>query len=174
VSTGDAGSRYIPKKVLRVAALLEDRLTLQAIATLTLPYRASRMALDTYFSEWANVIGRHNRLTIGWIKAYETEPQPHIHAVLVASGPLDCSHARQSWREIAAPRYPEAAFVEPYRFGIGGLGYGMKSLDRSSEQVQFSDNLSAFLPGGGTRFFGRTSAERRHIRRIALQREARG
>jgi hypothetical protein len=74
------------------------------------------------------------------------------------------------WRELIAHRYPRAAIVEPYRFGIGGLGYVMKSLDRPSEQVQFSDNLSAFVPDSACLFFGRNSAERRHIRRVMRQR----
>lgn len=162
-------TRYIPPEALRAGAYLEEILPLQIFATLTLPHYASRIALDTYFTNWTDCIQRRNRLTVGWIRAYENEPQPHIHAVLLASAPLDCDNARMIWRYLVAHRYPLAAIVEPYRFGIGGLGYVMKSLDRPSEQVQFSQNLSAFVANSALRFFGRNSAERRHIRRIMLQ-----
>ena len=170
MSTSAAASRYIPPDALREAAFLEESLPLQVFATLTLPHYAPRMALDTYFSQWTDSIQRHNRRTLGWIRAYENEPQPHIHAVLLASAPLDCDHAGMIWRKLIARRYPLAAVVEPYKFGIGGLGYVMKSLDRPSEQVQFSYNLSAFVPDSACLFFGRNCAERRHIRRVALQR----
>ena len=171
MSKGVAGGRYIPLVALREAVFLEERLPLQVFATLTLPHYASRIALDTYFTNWTDCIQRRNRLTVGWIRAYENDPQPHIHAVLLASAPLDCDHAGLIWRELFARRYPLAAIVEPYRFGIGGLGYVMKSLDRPSEQVQFSHNLSAFVPDSALRFFGRNSAERRHIRRVMRQQQ---
>lgn len=164
-----AGRRYIPDSAVCEGKFLETTLPLQAFATLTLPYHASTMTLDDGFSRWIRSVQSHNRLTLGWIRAYEQEPERHIHAVLLAAGPLDCYHAALVWREQVARRYPMAAEVEPYRYGIGGLAYVMKSLDRPTEEVQFSANLSGFLPKSAARFFGRNSAERRQLRRIRRQ-----
>jgi hypothetical protein len=82
--------------------------------------------------------------------------------VLLAAASLDCFHAALTWREQVARRYPLAAKVEPYQYGIGGLAYVLKSLDRPTEDVQFSRNISAFAPKSTAGFFGLTSAERRH------------
>jgi hypothetical protein len=164
--------RYIPNAALCEGEFLETKLPLQAFATLTLPYHASPMTLDDYFSRWTRCVQSHNRLTLGWIRAYEAEPERHIHAVLVAARSLDCFHAELIWRELVARRYPSAAKVEPYCNGMGGLGYVLKSLDRPTEDVQFSRNISAFAPKSTARFFGLTSAERRQRRRIRLQQSA--
>jgi hypothetical protein len=128
--------------------------------------------LDDRFSRWVRSVQSHNRLTLGWIRAYEQEPERHIHAVLLAAGSLDCVHAALIWREQVARRYPLAANVEPYRYGIGGLAYVLKSLDRLTEDVQFSSNLSAFGSGSKAKSSGLTSAERRQRRRIRLQQSA--
>ena len=125
--------------------------------------------LDDRFSRWVRSVQSHNRLTLGWIRAYEPEPERHIHAVLLAAASLDCFHAELIWREQMAQRYPTAATVEPYQCGMGGLAYVLKSLDRPTEDVQFSRNLSAFVPGSAARFFGLNSAERRQLRRIRRQ-----
>jgi hypothetical protein len=162
--------RYIPNAALCEGKfLLETKLPLQAFVTLTLPYHVSPMALDDRFSRWVRSVQAHNRLTLGWIRAYEQEPERHIHAVLLAAGSLDCFHAALIWRELVARRYPQAARVEPYRYGIGGLAYVLKSLDRLTEDVQFSRNVSAFVPESETRFFVCNSAERRQLRRIRRQ-----
>jgi hypothetical protein len=87
----------------------------------------------------------HNRLTLGWIRAYEPEPERHIHAVLLAAAPLDCFHAAMMWREQIAIRYPTAAMVEPYENGIGGLAYVLKSLDKDFEDVRFSATSTGFV-----------------------------
>jgi hypothetical protein len=161
--------KYIPNAALCEGKFLETKQPLRAFATLTLPYHVSPMTLDDCFSRWTRSVQAHNRRTLGWIRAFEQEPERHIHAVLLAAAPLDCFHAALVWREQLARRYPLAAKVEPYRYGIGGLAYVLKSLDRSTEDVQFSRNLSAFVPGSGARFFGRNSAERRQLRRIRRQ-----
>jgi hypothetical protein len=164
--------RYIPNAALCEGEFLEAKLPLRAFATLTLPYHASPMMLDDRFSRWVRSVQSHNRLTLGWIRAYEQEPERHIHAVLLAAGPLDCVHAALIWREQVARRYPLAANVEPYRYGIGGLAYVLKSLDRLTEDVQFSSNLGAFGSGSKAKSSGLTSAERRQRRRIRLQQSA--
>jgi hypothetical protein len=96
--------RYIPNAALCEGEFLETQLPLQAFATLTLPYHGTQMMLDDYFSRWTRCVQFHNRLTLGWIRAYETEPERHIHAVLVAAGSLDCAHAALIWREQVAKR----------------------------------------------------------------------
>jgi hypothetical protein len=164
-----AGRRYIPRMTLCHAAFLEERLPLRAFATLTMPYDVSQMAMDDAFRCWTACVQSHNRLTIGWIRAFEPDPQRHIHAVLLAMDVLNCDHAALIWRELVARRYPLAAKVEPYRYGVGGLAYVLKSLDRNTEDIQFSENLSAFVPNSAFRFFGSNAAERRHIRRIHSQ-----
>jgi hypothetical protein len=164
--------RYIPNTALCEGQFLETKLALRAFATLTLPYHATQMTLDDYFSRWTRCVQSHNRLTLGWIRAYEPEPERHIHAVLVAAGSLDCVHAAFIWREQVARRYALAANVEPYQYGIGGLAYALKSLDQLTEDVQFSSNLSAFGSGCKAKLSGLTSAERRQRRRIRLQQTA--
>ena len=164
--------RYIPNVALCEGKFLETKLPLRAFATLTLPYHVSPMTLDDRFSRWVRSVQSHNRLTLGWIRAYEQDPERHIHAVLLAAAPLDCHHAALIWREQIARRYSPAAKVEPYKCGIGGLAYVLKSLARDYEHVQFSRNLSGFVQGGASRFFGSNSAERRQLRRIQRQRRS--
>jgi hypothetical protein len=72
--------RHIPKAALREGDFLETKLPLRAFATLTMPYHASPMTLDDGFSRWVRSVQSHNRLTLGWIRAYEQEPERHIHA----------------------------------------------------------------------------------------------
>ena len=158
--------KHIPNAPLFEGNFLEAKLPLRAFATLTLPYHASPMMLDDRFSRWVRSVQAHNRLTLGWIRAYEPEPERHIHAVLLAAAPLDCFHAAMIWREQIARRYTTAAIVEPYENGNGGLAYVLKSLDKDFEDVRFSANLSGFVQGGAARFFGSNSAERRQFRRI--------
>lgn len=165
-----AGRRNIPRMALCEAIFLEGELPLQAFATLTLAYHAAQIKLDDYFLRWTTCIQAHNRLTVGWIRATEHNPQRHVHAVLLAAAHLDCSHAETLWRDLVGQGYSRAAIVKPYTYGIGGLAYVMKSLGSSTEELQFSSNLSAFAPHSALRFFGRTSVERRHIRRIERQR----
>jgi hypothetical protein len=158
--------KYIPNAPLFEGNFLEAKLPLRAFATLTLPYHASPMMLDDKFSRWVRSVQAHNRLTLGWIRAYEPEPERHIHAVLLAAAPLDCFHAAMIWREQIALRYPTAAMVEPYEYGIGGLAYVLKSLDKDFEDVRFSANLDWFCLAGERSPSVRNSAERRQIRRI--------
>jgi hypothetical protein len=73
---------------------------------------------------------------------------------------------------VTGARSRGAAKVEPYQQGIGGLNYVLKSLGSDAEDIGFSQNLSAFVPHGDTRFFGLNAEERRHIRRIQAQAQA--
>jgi hypothetical protein len=158
--------RYIPNAAIREGEFLESKLPLRAFATLTLPYHVSPSMLDDCFSRWTRAVQSHNRLTLGWIRAYEQDPERHIHAVLLAAAPLDCHHAALIWREKIAPRYPTAAMVKPYEYGIGGLAYVLKSLDKDFEDVRFSANLNWFCLARQRSPSVRNSAERRQIRRI--------
>jgi hypothetical protein len=147
---------------------LESKLPVRAFATLTAPGRMAQHTFDKLFSTWIQGVQAHNRLTVGWIKAEERAPQRHLHAALVATSSLDCVHAAQLWRFIAAPRYSEAAKVEPYRKGVCGLGYVLKTLGSSFEDVQFSPNLPAFASNLRP-VFRTNSAQRRQHRRIMQQ-----
>jgi hypothetical protein len=169
VSLSRKGRRYIPKEALMEADFLESILPLQVFATLTLPCNFSIVRLDGMFARWISGIQAHNGVTVGFIKAYERFPRRHTHAALVAAHTLDREHAALLWQSVIGRRSSSAAKVEPFRYGIGGVAYVMKSLDSLPEDVQFSHNISGFLPGAGRRFFGATSAERRHIRRIREQ-----
>jgi hypothetical protein len=91
--------RYIPDAALRLANFLESRLSLQAFATLTMPHNVSQMMFDDVFPRWTRAVQSHDRLTLGWIRAYEHEPKRHIHAVLMAGGALDCFHAELIWQQ---------------------------------------------------------------------------
>jgi len=169
VSLSRNGRRYIPKEAKQGAEYLESILPLQVFATLTVPDETSVIRLDGAFARWIMGLQAHNGITLGFIKAYERFPRRHIHAALVAAHPLDCEHAAQLWQAVIGRRSSAAAEVEPFKRGIDGLAYVMKSLDSLPEDVQFSRNLSAFYLGSALRFFGRTRAERRQVRRIRLQ-----
>ena len=136
------GKRKIPVATLTEGYFLELKLPVRAFATLTTPHRLSRDMLDESFSAWIRGVQAHNRVTIGWIKSQEDCPQRHLHAVLIAPLPLDCSQAVILWQNIAAPRYKQAARVEPYRRGLCGIGYVLKALDSSLEDAQFSNAFS--------------------------------
>ena len=148
---------------------LESKLPARAFATLTTPRRIPFHKIDESFSAWIRGIQAHNRLTLGWVKSIENDPQRHIHAALIAVSPLDCTHAAALWRSMVAPRYSEAAKVEPYRRGLCGLGYVLKRLDGRMEEIQFSENIRAFAPGSGKSCFRTSSAQRRQVRRIKAE-----
>jgi hypothetical protein len=161
------GKRKIPTMARIEGDFLESRLPVRAFATLTTVMQASQGRFDDLFRRWVQGVQEHNRLTVGWIKAHEHDSQRHAHVALVAGAPLDCSHAESLWQAIAAPRYRQAGEVQPYRSGICGLGYVLKSLNSSVEDVQFSANLTAFAQGSGKSQFRSTSA--RQHRRIGAQ-----
>lgn len=166
-------SRTSRTKVAEVPRLegefLENVHTAQAFVTLTRTSHASRLKLHDDFQRWTRGLQKHNRLTVGWIKAVEPSPRRHIHIILFAGKAIDCAHAEDLWRAIVAPRYLEAARVDPYAYGIGGAAYVLKSLDRDYEDVQFSPNLIAFYPDSEHLAFGSNRSERRQIRRIRAQ-----
>jgi len=145
---------------------LERNLPARAFATLTTWNRVAQCRLDELFFEWIRGVQAHDRLTLGWIKTIEIGPQPHIHVVLIAIAPLDCVHAAALWRAMVAPRYSDAARVEPYRGDLCGLGYVLKRLGSPDVEPQFSDNIRAFVSGSAKSLFNTNSAQRRHVRRI--------
>jgi hypothetical protein len=161
------GKRKIPTMARIEGDFLESRLPVRAFATLTTVMQAPQGKFDDSFRRWVQGVQAHNRLTVGWIKAHEHDPQRHAHVVLVAGAPLDCSHAKSLWQAIAAPRYNEAAQVEQYERGVCGLGYVLKQLGSAAEDVEFSANLTAFAQGSAKSQFRSTSA--RQHRRIGAQ-----
>jgi hypothetical protein len=162
--------RYIPPQALEEAAFLEARLPLRAFVTLTFQHEASRLKLDSSFKRWIQAIQAESRATIGWIKVYENDPARHIHAVLLAWRPLDCRRAELLWNQVTGSRCRDSAEVEVYQPGRNGLAYVLKSMDRDSEDIQFSDNLPAFDLDAPERSSKGTAAERRQSRRIQNQR----
>jgi hypothetical protein len=145
---------------------LEWNLPARAFATLTTLHHVAQYRLDEMFLAWIRGVQAQHRLTLGWIKTIELVPQPHIHAALIAAAPLDCAHAALLWRTMAAPRYTQAARVEPYVNGLCGLPYVVKRLGSPTEEPQFSDNILAFAPGSGKSLFRTNSAQRRQVCRI--------
>jgi hypothetical protein len=148
---------------------LESKLPTQAFATLETFHQAAQCRADRLFSTWIQGVQAHNRVTLGWIKSIESNPQPHIHAALIAATPLDCVHAATLWQAMVAPRYSKAARIKPYRRGLCGLGYVLKRLGNTAEDIQFSDNIASFATGNGNSLFRTSSAERRQRRRIETQ-----
>jgi hypothetical protein len=145
---------------------LEVNLPARAFATLTTRSRVTQYRLDEWFLAWIHGVQAQHRLTLGWVKTVETGPHPHIHAVLIAATPLDCTQAALLWRTMVAPRYSAAARVEPYMDGLCGLPYVVKRLGSFTEEPQFSDNIQAFAPGCGKSLFRTNSAQRRQVCRI--------
>lgn len=168
MNSSAAGRHRISPLAQLEGNFLESRLPVRAFATLTTPGQVAQHRFDELFSAWIRGVQAHNRLTIGWIRAEECAPQRHLHAALIAASSLDCAHAAQLWKFIAAPRFSEAAKVEQFQEGICGLGYVLKSLGSSPEDVQFSPNLAAFASNLKS-VFRTNSAQRRQRRRIMEQ-----
>lgn len=145
---------------------LEWNLPARAFATLTTRNRVAQYRLNEFFAAWIRAVQAQHRMTLGWVKTIEIAPQPHIHAALIAAAPLDCTLAALLWQGMVAPRYSDAAIVEPYRDGLCGLGYVLKQLGSSTQEPQFSDNIRAFARGCGKSLFHTNSAQRRQICRI--------
>jgi len=165
------GQRRIPATAKMEGNFLESKLPAQAFATLETFHQAAQCNLDESFSAWIQGLQAQNGITLGWIKSIEIEPQPHIHAALIAAAPLDCVHAAILWRVMVASRHSKAAEVYPYRRGLCGLGYVLKRLGSDAEDIQFSDNIASFAAGIGESLFRTSSAERRQRRRIKAQLE---
>ena len=165
------GRRRVPTLARLEGNFLEAVLPVKAFATLAAPWPLPRHQMADAFHRLVQGIQYHHHLTVGWIKAGENYPQTHIHAALIAAAPLDCEFAKLSWRQLVAPRYAEAAKVEPYQNGLCGLGYVVKQLGSPYEDVQFSANLTAFVPSLKPHF-NSDSAQRRQRRRIQAQLEA--
>jgi hypothetical protein len=167
---GNGLRRYIPPQALEEAAFLEARLPLRAFVTLTFQHEASRLKLDSTFKRWIQAIQADCRMTLGWIKAYENDPARHIHAVLLAWRPLDCRGAELLWNQVTGSRCRDSADVKVYEPGRSGLAYVLKSMDRDSEDIQFSDNLAAFDLAAPEWSSKETAQERRQRLRIQNQR----
>ena len=156
----------IPPAARLEGDFLQCSLPIRAFATLTTLHRTARYQLDGLFSDWIRGVQAHNRVTLGWIKTIENDPQPHIHCVLIAASSLDCVHAEVLWQAMVAPHYSKVAKVEQYEDGLSGTGYILKKLGSFSEDIQLSDNIRAFAPGSGKSRYPTDSIQRRHIRRI--------
>ena len=166
MSFGATGRRKIPQLAKLEGNFLELNLPARAFVTLTTRCRVAPRRLDESFTSWIHGVQAQHRLTLGWVKTIENYPQPHIHAALIASAPLDCTQAALLWRAMVAPGYSVAARVEPYRDGLCGLGYVLKHLGSPTEEAQLSDNIRAFAAGSGKSLFRTNSAQRRQVRRI--------
>ena len=148
---------------------IESNLPVQAFAHLTIPWSVEQQRLLGQFCQWIRGLQAYHRITIGWVRTLEAKPSPHIHAALIAAAPLDCIHATLLWRAMAAPRYSEAGRVEAYRDGCCGLGYVLKQLDTNSEDIQFSDNITAFASSARPSAFHASPAQQLQQRRICQQ-----
>ena len=148
---------------------IESILPVRAFATLTTPTARSIMELESLFPIWIRGIQAPNRVTVGWVVSIEAYPQRHIQAALVSAAQLDCRHAIDLWQAMVAPRWPDAARVEPYTQGHCGLGYIMKQLGSVSVEPRLSDNLPAFSSGFTASQFEENSLQRRQTRRIKAQ-----
>ena len=160
------GNRWIAPMAEGEGDFLEGELPARAFATLTTPYRLAPDRLSELFREWVRNVQAHERMTLGWISSVEINPQPHIHATLIAASPLNCVHAGALWRALVGPRYEQAARVKPYENGLCGLGYVLKRLGSPRVEPQFSDNIRAFVTGDGKSMFKTDSRQRRQVRRV--------
>lgn len=158
--------RLIPPTARLEGIFLESVLPVRAFANLTVRQRMSSASLNDAFLAWTQSIQAYHKTTLGWVRSIESLPKRHIHAALIAAVSLDCDHAASLWQMMVAPRYSEAATVQPYRRGLCGLGYVLKTLDSRTDAIQFSDNIGAFAPGSGKSMFRTSSAQRRQFRRI--------
>ena len=73
-----------PKRSIPIVAriegdFLESRLPVRAFATLTTVMQASKGKFDDSFCRWVKGVQAHNRVTVGWIRAQECDPQRHAH-----------------------------------------------------------------------------------------------
>ena len=155
-------------------AFLESVLPVRAFATLTTLQRFSEARICGAFGDWILGLQAHGRLTLGWVRAIETHPRRHIHVALVAAAALDCDHAAIFWRQLVAPRYADAAKVKPFRPGLCGLGYILKTLAAPYEDVRLSENLNAFAVNCPSIHCRTNFAQRRQYRRVQAQIQANG
>lgn len=148
---------------------IEFALPVQVFAHLTAPWRISEMRMLGLFLAWIRSLQAYHRVTLGWVCSIERHPSPHIHTAIIAATPLDCAHAATLWRGMVAPRYSDAAKVKPYRRGICGLAYILKELNTAAEEIQFSDNIAAFVDTGKESLFQTSGPQLRQQRRIREQ-----
>lgn len=161
--------RKIPALARLHGNFIEFALPVQVFAHLTAPWRISGMRMLDLFRVWVRSLQAYHGVTLGWVCSMERQPSPHIHAAILAATPLDCAHAATLWRGMVAPRYSEAAIVEPFRRGICGMGYIVKELDTDAEEVEFSDNIAAFMDTAKASPFQTSGPQLRQQRRIREQ-----
>jgi hypothetical protein len=169
MSRSNAGRRFIPPLARLEGAFLESMLPVRAFAQLTAQHRMAQLRLEGLFSGWIQGVQAHNRVTLGWLMSIEMAPQPHLHAALIAAVPLDCFHAASFWQAMVASRNSGSAQVAPYRPGLCGIGYVLKHLGSSTEQIRLSDNITAFADTGGKSQLPTNPVRRRQQRRIRAQ-----
>lgn len=169
MSLSNKPEKRITQTVREYGRFLEERIAFQAFVTLTFVRSVSIRQIDGVLAAWISELQKHNRATVGWIRAIEPKPRRHVHLLLVTGGALDRAHAERTWKDFAGGNFREAARIEEYVKGIGGGAYVLKMLDHNYEDVRFSDNLSAFYGEAGTSFFGSTRGQRRQMRRIQAQ-----
>jgi hypothetical protein len=148
------------------AEFLASRLPLKAMATLTWPTNVGLIRADSDFADWVEYLQANHKMTMGWIKAVEIKPRRHLHAILVAAAAVDCGLAMTTWKRIAGTKSNQSALVESFLKGGAGLAYTMKMLDRPSEDIAFSQNLSAFDQNFMGAPMHKNAADRRQTRRI--------
>jgi hypothetical protein len=157
------------KESVMLAGHLESALPVQLIATLTAARIRAQQGFDTLFSEWVSAIQRRERKTIAFVRADELRPQRHIHALLIAARPLSVEIATFEWQVFAGSKCRDAALVEPYQGGGGGLAYVLKRMNEPDGDVMVSGNLARFGRFRDAERGTMKSAERRQCRRIARQ-----
>lgn len=128
-----------------LALFMEAKLPIKAMATLTLPARhRSLSAMHSLFEEWIKSVSCYDRRPIAWIRAHERSEWDHLHALLIAYGPLSLRQAEASWLGLCGSNREDHASVVPYLQALGGAQYVLKSIDRDLEDIQLSNNLQHF------------------------------
>ena len=169
MSLHTTGPSRIPIIAQKECSFLESILPVQAFAHLTTVRRTGEDRLHAHFIEWTFRIQAHHRITLGWVRSIEAQPMPHVHTALVAAIPLDCECAAAFWQERIAPRFNDAARVEPYRLGLCGIGYILKQIGSHGDGIRYSENIRAFTREPSKSLFPTTPAQRRQQRRISEQ-----
>lgn len=155
-----------------LAGFIESQFSsnIRSFATLTVPYYTSADKLNAFFGDWINTNQAHNFCTLGFVKAIEKYPSPHVHSLVIASCPIDNTYAASSWLSVTGcTNYREGAKIEPYKVGNNGSSYLLKTLYSDFENIVMSSNLEHFsVSNCSTRV--NNSRSRRQAIRIHAQR----
>jgi hypothetical protein len=150
-------------------AFLETALPVVAFASLTTPRKISRIRFDGVFKQWIDLVQAEERVSLGWVRAYEQAPYLHAHAAIIATAPIHCRRSEDLWMQVTGSPRKDSAKVESFEPGIYGVAYILKTLGTEHEDIAFSPNIPAFVPASDDQFYGRTPKERRARKRILLQ-----